>query len=456
MQSIEQACYWLAARPKQERSGPGPQERAEVAIVGAGFTGLWVAYFLKTLKPDAAVIVVDQGVTGYGASGRNAGMISNCIDHSHHLAIHHFGLDEARRLASVGLANIKELAQFAQDCDLELNGQLAVALSEEQAENLPGLLKAAELVEIPGYELLDAGQVKQRLACPLYRGGVYLPGGGTINPIKLIDKLVSWLEERGVRIFENCPVAAVRGSTLELAGGKVINADRVILATDAYSHKLLPGLIWRFIPLYDYILVSEPLKAEELSLLGWRGREGVTDCRNFFNYYRLTADNRILWGTSEAQYYAPNGVGPQYDHSPAHYQSLKDSFKRHFPQLESVTWTYSWGGPIASTTRLTPFFGTAYGEKLFYGLGYTGHGLGSTRVAGKILAHMALSRSSELFKLQLVERQPMPYPPEPLRSLAVNVVTGALRRVDQGKAGPFSGASMVLTMLDKLGIGFSS
>ena len=459
MQPIEQSCFWLATRDQSRAASEpiktvsGASRSAQIAIVGAGFTGLWTAYFLKQLKPDLEIVIVEQGVTGYGASGRNAGMISNCIDHSHHLAIAHFGLDEARRLAAVGLANIKELADFAKDCDLELSGQLAVALTESHLEALPGLLKAAEMVGIPGYQLLDAQAVKARLNSPCYLGGVFLPGGGIVNPIKLVDRLASWLKECGVTILEQSRVTAVSAGKIELAS-QTISADKVILATDAYTHKLLPGLLHRFIPLYDYILVSEPLTASELASLNWQGREGVTDCRNFFNYYRLTADNRVLWGTSEAQYYAPHGVGEQYDHSESHYESLKTSFARFFPQLKDIVWSYSWGGPIASTTRLTPFFGTAYNDTVLYALGYTGHGLGSTRVAAKILAHMALHKPSELLNLKLATTKPMPYPPEPLRSLAVNMVTGALRQVDRGQVS--MPANLLLNLLDRLGIGFSS
>jgi glycine/D-amino acid oxidase-like deaminating enzyme len=459
MQPIEQSCFWLATRNKlcaasePIRTELSASHRAHIVIVGAGFTGLWTAYFLKELQPDLEIVVVEQGATGYGASGRNAGMISNCIDHSHHLAIAHFGLEEARRLAAVGLANIKELSEFAQDCDLELNGQLAVALTEAHLAALPGLLKAAEMVEISGYELLDGAAVQKRLASPLYLGGAFLPGGGIINPIKLVDRLAGWLKARGVTILEGSKVTTLSAGKLEI-GEQSIFADKIILATDAYTHKLLPGLLHRFIPLYDYILVSHPLNETQLACLGWQGREGVTDCRNFFNYYRLTADDRVLWGTSEAQYYPPHGVGEQYDHSESHYRRLKESFARHFPQLKDIVWSYGWGGPIASTTRLTPFFGSAYNDTVLYALGYTGHGLGSTRVAAKILAHMALKRPSELLKLKLVTNKPMPYPPEPLRSLAVNMVTGALRQVDQGKTSAAS--SMLLSLLDRLGIGFSS
>ena len=173
--------------------------------------------------------------------------------------------------------------------------------------------------------------------------------------------------------------------------------------------------------------------------------------RTFFKYYRLTADKRVLWGTSEAAYYKGNRVDASCDHSERHYTELKQSFRHHFPALEGLAFPYAWGGPICATTRFTPFFGTAHGGRVLYGLGYTGHGLGTTHLAGKILSHMALGRPSPLLDLQLVRRKPFPYPPEPFRSLAVAAVSRALRRVDAGEK-----PGLLLRLLDRMGIGLSS
>jgi glycine/D-amino acid oxidase-like deaminating enzyme len=177
----------------------------------------------------------------------------------------------------------------------------------------------------------------------------------------------------------------------------------------------------------------------------------VTDGRSFFNYYRLTDDDRVLWGSSEAAYYAPNRVDEACDHSPRHYHALRESFAWHFPDLAHLSFPYQWGGAICATTRFTPFFGSAHGGRVLYGLGFTGHGLGTTHLAGKILAHLAAEKPSSLLDLPLVTRAPFPYPPEPLRSLAVAAVTRALRRADAGGR-----PGLLLALLDRLGIGLSS
>jgi glycine/D-amino acid oxidase-like deaminating enzyme len=303
------------------------------------------------------------------------------------------------------------------------------------------------------WRYLSAEEVRREIASPLYRGAALAPRSGTIHPVKLAESLAAEARRRGVRIFERTPVDEIRvgpgGVVARTASGSV-RAEKTILATNAYSHHLLPGLARRFLPLYDYVLVSEPLAAGERAAIGWEGRQAVTDARAFFNYYRQTADGRILFGTSEAVYYPRNRVDAASDHSPAHYRALEASFRRHFPALASLRFSHAWGGPICSTTRLTPFFGSS-GGRLFYGLGYTGHGIGSTRIAGKILAHRALGRESPLLDLKMVRRKPFPYPPEPLRRMAVGAVTRRLRAVDAGER-----PAWLLRALEKAGLGFSS
>ena len=458
MEPIEQACFWLAQRAPRSHTPLAGARAADVAVVGAGLTGLWTALFLKELDPALEVAVVDQGLAAHGASGRNAGMLSETVDHGHGLAIEHFGEAEARRLARLGETNVAEMTAFLADrgigCDYEPTGRLMVALTPGHVEEARRTVATAERLGLDSFHLLDRDAVRSEVHSPLYQDGVRVTGGGILDPVKLVDGLRGEAERLGVRVFERSRVAAVEpagaAARVRGVGGEVV-ARRVVLATSAYTHHLLPGLTRRFIPLYDYVLVSDPLTPAQKEIIGWRRRQGITDGRAFFNYYRLTADDRILWGTSEATYYRGNRVDPSCDHSPAHYTALRKSFRRHFPALEGLEFPYAWGGPICSTTRMTPFFGRALGGRVCYGLGYTGHGLGTTRLAGRILAHMTLDRPSELLELSLVRKQPFPYPPEPLRWWSVGAVTRALRKVDEGKP-----PSLMLRVLERMGIGFSS
>ncbi len=455
---IEESCYWLATRRRAADPPLEGRREVDIAIIGAGFTGLWTANVLKTLDPRREVVVLEQGVAAYGATGRNAGMLGECLDHSHALAIAHFGREEARLLARIGQENTDDLVRFLSergiDCDLERNGQMHVALLPSQVEELRRAADCAHGLGMTHYRLLSAEETRAELSCARYHGGLLNPHCGLLNPVKLAEGLKREAARQGVSFFERTRVTALEPSgpsvRLRASAGEVV-ARRAILATNAYTHQIFPRLRSRFIPLYDYILVSEPLTSEQLAMIGWRNRRGVADVRTFFKYYRLTADNRILWGTSEAAYYRGNRVDTSCDHSERHYAELRESFARHFPALRDLKFPYAWGGPICSTTRFTPFFGSAHGGRVLYGLGYTGHGIASTHLAGRILAHMALDRTSPLLDLALVRKKPFPYPPEPFRSLLVRMVTNALRRVDAGGR-----PGLLLRVLDAMGIGLSS
>jgi glycine/D-amino acid oxidase-like deaminating enzyme len=458
MLPIEAACYWLAQRRPSPIDPLSGDRDADVIIVGAGLTGLWTALALKELDPAVEVVILEQGVAAYGASGRNAGMLSETVDHSHGLAIEHFGEAEARRLARLGHENVESIYRFLLDrgidCHLERTGRLMMALTPVQVEEARKTVATAERLGLEGFGLLDADRAKGEVHSPLYLGGVGVRRGGILDPVRLVDGLAGEARRLGIRLHERTRVKSIQqngAGVVARSENGMVRARRAILATSAYTHHLLPEILGRFIPLYDYILVSDPLTEPQWQAIGWRGRQGVTDFRTFFNYYRPTRDGRILWGTSEAMYYRGNRVDESCDHSPAHYAALRDSFRHHFPAVGNLEFPYAWGGAICSTTRLTPFFGSVEGGRILYGLGYTGHGLGTTRLAGHILAAMALERPSDVLDIPLVTRRPFPYPPEPFRSVAVGAVTRALRLVDQGER-----PGLLLRFLGWMGIGFSS
>jgi glycine/D-amino acid oxidase-like deaminating enzyme len=458
MRPIEETCYWLAQLPPRQVTSLQSPAETDLVVIGGGLTGLWTALFLKELDPSREVAVVEQGIAAWGASGRNAGMLAETIDHTHGLAIQHFGEAEAARLAALGEQNVRELTDFIRDrdiqCDYQPSGRFMASFTEAHLAEAGRNLEIARGLGIDSHRLLTREEMQAEVHSPLYIGGLEVRGGGILDPARFTDGLRREAERLGVRVFERTRVEAIEadGAGVRLrANGTLLRARRAVLATSAYTHHLLPQVRHRFIPLYDYIMVSEPLSAAQWESIGWKGRQGITDGRTFFNYYRPTADGRVLWGTSEATYYRGNRVDESCDHSPRHYQALRASWRRTFPQLAGLEWPYAWGGPICSTTRLTPYFGKALGGRAWYGLGFTGHGLGSTRVAGRILAHLVLDRPSELLSLSLVTKLPFPYPPEPLRGWAVDAVTRALRKVDTGEE-----PGLMLRLLEKMGIGFSS
>ncbi|HET9520315.1 MAG TPA: FAD-dependent oxidoreductase [Candidatus Limnocylindrales bacterium] len=452
--------YWLDASP----AGPArrPLEaiaRADIVIVGAGFTGLWTAIALTDTDPSLRVTVLEAEGVGHGASGRNGGFCEASLTHGLANGIRHFP-DELAILQAEGQANLEGLVAFTRehgiDCDLEETGTLAVADQAFQVEEFRDWVdEAAEYGE--EYEFLDRDQIQAEVHSPLWQAGLYRPPGSDVilDPAKLVRGLARVCEERGVTLHESSRVAAVErragGVRVRTSTGAHLDADHVVVATSAYS-AWLPRLSAHFVPVYDYVLVSDPLTPEQMASIGWRRRQGMSDANNQFHYFRLTADDRILWGGYDAIYHFNNGVGPQFDRRPETFAKLDGQFRAAFPQLADLAFPYRWGGAIDTTSRFTVTFGQTLGGRLTYALGYTGLGVGASRWAAGVVRDFILRPDSDLLRLRFVQSRPIPFPPEPLRSAAVHVVRSELDRADrnEGRRG------LILRTLDALGVGFDS
>lgn len=430
---------------------------ADVVIVGAGYTGLWTALALTDREPGQRVVVVEASRVGHGGSGRNGGFVDPSLTHGLLNGLAHFP-DEIDELVRLGHDNIAGLVEFVQrhtiDCDLEQTGMVDVATEPWQLEDLA---ESAEVHARYGEHvtLLDAMQLRAEVDSPTYLGGLAHPDGALVHPGKLAAGLARVLDDRGVPIHESSPVTRIEragaGVRVTTPGGTV-HAPRAVLATNAYSHRLLRRMARHFVPVYDYILLTEPLTPQQLARVGWRHRQGLADSANQFHYYRLTSDDRILWGGYDAVYRFGNAIGPRYDHRRATYDLLAHHFRMTFPQLHDVRFDRWWGGAIATTTRFTATFGEALGGRVVYALGYTGLGVAATRFAGGVLADKLLHPDSPVLRLRLVSSHPFPFPPEPLRWVGVELTRRAIARADRnaGRRGPW------LKLLDRFGIGFDS
>jgi glycine/D-amino acid oxidase-like deaminating enzyme len=451
--------YWLdTATPSGDyRRNPVP-ERVDIAIVGAGFTGLWTAIELTDRDRDLDIVVLEAETVGYGASGRNGGFVDPSLTHGLHNGLAHFP-DENDELIRLGNETYARIVAFVQDHAIDAHlhsvGTIDVATEPWQARELE---EAVEVYERAGesVQLLDADEVRKRLDTPSYHAGHPPPdAGGNVDPGALARGIARVARERGVTLHERSPVTSIdregQGVVVRTSEGQV-RAPHVVLATNAYSHRLLPRTGRWFVPIYDYVLLTEPLSAEQLARIGWEGREGLADSANQFHYYRLTPDDRILWGGYDAVYRFGSPVGPRYDHRRATYDLLARNFRRTFPQLADVRFERWWGGPIATTTRFTVTFGEEMGGRVVWALGYTGLGVGASRFAADVLADKLLDPGSPRLRLRLVTDKPFPFPPEPLRWAGVHLTRRAITRADRrdGRRGPW------LATLDRFGIGFDS
>jgi glycine/D-amino acid oxidase-like deaminating enzyme len=229
-----------------------------------------------------------------------------------------------------------------------------------------------------------------------------------------------------------------------------LRADRVALATNAFP-PLLRRLRSYVVPVYDYALVTEPLTTTQRAELGWAERHGVSDAGNQFHYYRLTADDRVLWGGYDAVYHWRNGLRDELDQRPATFRLLARQFLETFPQLEGVRFSHAWGGVIDTCSRFSAFFGTAHGGRLAYAAGYTGLGVAATRFAAEVVLDLLDGRHTERTELAMVRSRPLPFPPEPLRSAGITLTRWSLARADRtGRRNPW------LRALDRLGMGYDS
>jgi glycine/D-amino acid oxidase-like deaminating enzyme len=319
------------------------------------------------------------------------------------------------------------------------------------------LAEAASLYRAHGHdvEVLDAEAMRAEVASPTYYGGLWeRTGSALVHPGKLALGLRRAALAAGVRVYEHTTASDLRelpdGVELVTAQGRV-RARRAILATSAFP-PLLRSLRRYIAPVYDYALVSEPLSQAQRSAVGWQRRQGLSDSGNQFHYYRLTADDRILFGGFDAVYRFGGPVSPRLDDHEPSFARLSQHFFATFPQLAGLRFSHRFGGAIDTCSRFCVFFGTAYNGRVSYATGYTGLGVGATRFGARIALDLVDGCPTPATQLRFVRQKPVPFPPEPLRSLGIRLTVNRLAAADRngGRRG------LWLQALDRLGLGFDS
>jgi glycine/D-amino acid oxidase-like deaminating enzyme len=454
--------YWLD-QPDKPRPEPALAGRvtADLAVVGGGFTGLWTALQAKEADPGRDVVLLEAREVAWAAAGRNGGFCAASLTHGLSNGQDRFP-DELATLERLGRRNLHEIeqtiARYGIDCDFARTGELSVATTPWQLE---GLRETAALAARLGSDarLLDAKAVRAELHSPTYLGGLWdADACAIVDPARLAWGLRRACLDAGVRIFETSPVRSLASEqaagdaalTLITSGGQ-ISARRVALATGPFS-PLLRRLRYFVIPVYDYVLMTEPLSASQLGSIGWAHRQGVGDSANQFHYYRLTRDNRLLWGGYDAIYYYGGKVAAANDQRPATFTKLAEHFFQTFPQLEGVRFSHKWGGVIDTCSRFCAFFGTAHQGRVAYAAGYTGLGVGASRFGARVMIDLLSGEATELTELEMVRSKPVPFPPEPLRSAGVQLTRWSLAKADRNEGR----RNFWLRALDRAGLGFDS
>jgi glycine/D-amino acid oxidase-like deaminating enzyme len=428
--------YWLSTRPYQ----PGPplagDIEVDVAIVGAGFTGLSTAYFLKEAEPGQRIALLEADVVGSGASGRNGGFSMTKMGMMHSITALRFGKArtvEAHHYAERAVDLVHHLVgELGFDCDYEHPGYLWVATSEKHRRRLYKEIEFVHRLGISGISLIDSHELRERVDSPLYVGGAWWePNCGILNPAKLAWSWREAVADRGVEIYERSPVQAAErsapGSVLTTPGGRV-RAAKVVFATNAWSHHFAP-MAHKQVPVWTYIVMTEPLTAAQKQAIGWQGREGVEDFRDLVHYYRLTADDRIVWGGRDITLSLDGTM--DHDRNEGVFDTLREDLRLTFPALADIRFTHAWGGPVSAPLDMFPVIGHAGGRDWVYVLGCVGHGVSITHLHGQTVRDLILERDSDLAQSFFVDRRVVPVPPGPLGKVVTRSIVGFMRWEDR-------------------------
>ncbi|MFD5285001.1 NAD(P)/FAD-dependent oxidoreductase [Streptomyces rubrogriseus] len=452
--------YWLddPGRPRPEAALTGT-ETCDLLVVGGGYSGLWTALIAKERDPERDVVLIEGREVGWAASGRNGGFCAASLTHGLSNGLTRWP-DDIHRLEELGARNLDAIeaavARHGLDCDFERTGEIDVATEPYQARELEewyAEIRAKGLAE--GVEYLDAEAVREQVDSPTFRAGLWdRRGVAMVDPAKLAWGLKRACLALGVRVYERTPGLTLKPHGAGMAvrtpyGG--VRARTVALGTNVF-----PNLVRRVrsytVPVYDYALMTEPLSDGQLASVGWKNRQGLGDSANQFHYFRLSRDNRILWGGYDAVYPYGGRVRAEYDHRPETYARLAEHFFTCFPQLEGVRFTHAWGGAIDTCSRFSAFFGTAHRGRVAYAAGYTGLGVGATRFGAEVMLDLLSGERTERTELEMVRTKPLPFPPEPFAWTGIALTKWSLARADAhgGRR------NLWLRTMDRLGLGFDS
>jgi glycine/D-amino acid oxidase-like deaminating enzyme len=455
LEHAEPACFWL---DRPERPEPAPplegEVRSDLAVVGGGFTGLWAAVQAAEAEPGRDVVLIEADAVAEHASGRNGGFIDSSITHGLDHGLDRFP-DEVDTLFALGKQNYQQIAETLERYGIEAGfedvGVIVVATRPHEVEDLRAGLQERQRLQPDAY-WLDRDAVRAELDSPSYLGGFWRGDSGLVDPARLAWGLRAAALSLGVRIFENTRMQSLAPDGAEMQiqcpRGRV-RARQVLLATNAFRTGLL-RMRSRVIPVWDYALMTEPLSAAQRASIGWQRRQGISGAGARFHYYRLTDDDRILWGGYDAIYHFRSRLERAHQQRAESHALLARQFFETFPQLEGLRFTHRWGGPIATTTRFTMTVGSAYARRVAWAIGYTGMGVGASRFGARAALEQ-LAGEGDTLALRFIRRKPTPWPPEPLRWLGVQLTQRALARYDEtGRRGPW------LRLLDAAGVGFDS
>ncbi|MEV0156676.1 FAD-dependent oxidoreductase [Micromonospora sp. NPDC050686] len=432
--------YWLSS--VDEPLAPGPalpgDAEADVVIVGAGYTGLWTAYYLAGADPSLRIVVLEAEIAGYGASGRNGGWCSALFPTSLPALTRRHGRDRALAMQRAMRATVGEVGRVVAaegiDCDWRQGGTVVLARTEAQLDRARAEVATAREhgLDPDDLVLLDAAEAAARCAAEGVRGGTYTPHCAAVHPAKLVRGLARAVRRRGVTIHERTPVTALRAGAAVTPYGTV-RAPVVVRATEGYTPGL-PGQRRTVAPVYSLMVATEPLPERTWARIGLAERETFSDHRHVIVYGQRTADGRLAFGGRGAPYHFGSRVAPRYDREPRVFAALRRALGELFPVLgPDVPISHTWGGPLGVARDWAASVGLDRSSGLAWAGGYVGDGVGTSNLAGRTLADLIRGAESDLTALPWVNHRSRRWEPEPLRWLAVNAGLRLMAAADEAE-----------------------
>ncbi|MBM4445982.1 MAG: FAD-dependent oxidoreductase [Chloroflexi bacterium] len=427
--------FWLAHSGDYQESAPlAGNLKCDVVVIGGGFCGIATAFFLKKAEPSLNVAVLESEVVGYGASGRNAGFAMTTFGLMMSITKAFFGAEktsQSHHYMERAVDIIGELvAEHKLDCDYERTGFLRMATTPAYVKRIRGEVELAKSLGLEGIDWLEADAARARVNSELYLGAWWEPRCALVNPAKLAREMKRVATKFGAQVYERTPVDEINREAnvfkVKTPNGSV-TADKLALATNAYSLQI-PLLRHKQVPVWTYIVLTEPLRPERLKPIGWKKREGVEDYRNLVHYYRLTPDNRLLMGGRDIN--ITYGGNMENDYDERIFTALEQDIVELFPTLKDIKITDRWGGPVSVPMDMVPALGYLGDKRAVYSLGCMGHGVSLAHLNGEVLADLLLEKKTKWTECFPVNRHIFPWPPEPIRYVVSQAILGYLHAED--------------------------
>ena len=418
--------YWQEsiASSLVDRSSVDSNLDVDIAIVGAGYSGLWTAYYLKQLQPDARIAVIEANQVGFGASGRNGGWCSGFLPMTLSEIERQHGRQQAIEMYQQSFATLDEIEQVITleniNCDYHRGGTIHGATNAVQRNRV---IEDVKQLHDYGFDdgdsrLLTLEESRTRINISGLLAASYTPHCAVIHPAKLVSALASVVERKGEKIYEHSRVVEISSRTLKMKDVRV-RADVVIRATEGFTSQIRRHRR-TLAPLYSYMVATEPLTKLQRDQIGWQNRETYHDARNMIIYVQITSDGRIAFGGRGAPYHFGSRVKPRYDHHDEIHQRIISSMHEVFPFTKDLEITHRWGGPLGVPRNWKPSVNFDPQSGIASLGGYVGDGVAATNLAARTLAHLITGDHHPLTKLAWVNHPSRKWEAEPLRYFGIN------------------------------------